>query len=248
MTFPVRFTVCSYNIWTTTRWPERKQALQRFTQQALPDLYCLQELQADSRQALDEVLAATHERVEDPFEGWTREGNLYWNTQMFERVEHGAEQIGIWEEFRRLFWARLRLKDGSGRTVFVSTAHFTWGGNPIELETERNVRVAQARQAVDALNRLQQPGEPQLFMGDLNDAGRPIQVLREGGFSDCFMPLGQMPVHTWPAMPTAKGPQQTIDWIMFRGAVRPMAAYIVDYYDGDLAPSDHKPVLATFAL
>jgi hypothetical protein len=29
-TFPVRFTVCTYNIWTHTRWPERRPALQRF--------------------------------------------------------------------------------------------------------------------------------------------------------------------------------------------------------------------------
>lgn len=247
-TFPVRFTVCTYNIWTSTRWPERRQALQRFAQHTLPDILCLQELIADSRAALDEVLFATHQRVDDPFEGWTREGNLYWNTNLFEIVEHGAEQIGIWEEFRRMFWARLRVKDGSNRTILVATAHFTWSGNPIELETTNNVRVPQSRAAVEALNRLQQPDEPQLFMGDLNDAGRPIAILREGGFTDCFNGMGRYSVATYPATPTANGPQQTIDWLMHRGALRPMSAGVIDFYDGDLAPSDHKPVLATYGF
>lgn len=244
---PVRFTVCTYNIWTNTRWPERKTALQRFAQTHLPDILCLQEVQADSRAALDDVLLPTHARVDDPFEGWTCEGNLYWNTRLFELVEYGAEQIGILEQYRRLFWARLALNDGSGETLFVSTAHYTYHGHPEAVASEKYVRMGQARATVEVLNAQARPGEAQLFMGDLNDQAEAVRILREAGLVDCFAALGRFPAATWPAAPTAKGGPQTIDWLMLRGSLRTMTAEVVDFYEGDLAPSDHKPVLATFA-
>ena len=246
--FPTRFTVCTYNIWTSTRWPERRTALQSFMVTQLPDIVCLQELQNDSKQALDEVLLPTHQRVEDTFAGWTHEGNIYWNKSLFELVDYGAEQIGILEQHRRLFWVRLRVNDDSGRIIFVSTAHYTWHGHAEALATEKNVRIPQARATIDALNRFAHPDEPQLFMGDLNDTTEPIRVLYEGGLVDCFKALGRQARHTWPALPTSHGPQQTIDWMLHRGAVRPLTAEVVDYYVGDLAASDHKPIIATYAL
>ena len=248
MTMPVYFVVCSYNIWTTTRWPERRPALQSFVKHHLPDILCLQELQADSRQALDEVLLPTHQRVDDTFEGWTREGNIYWNTQLFDLVEYGAADIGILEKFRRLFWVRLKIRDESQRTLFVSTAHYTWPGHVDEIGTGKNVRVPQARATLRTLIELRRQDELQLFMGDLNDHDYPIQLLLEGGLTDCFTALGRSPRATWPAAPTSPGAPVTIDWMMHYGNLRVKTAEVVDFYEGDLAPSDHKPVLATYAL
>lgn len=254
-TLPLRFTVCTYNIWTDTRWPERRPALQAFVRAHMPDILCVQELQSDSKAALDEVLSATHTRVEDPFEGWTREGNIYFNSTLFEIVEHGAEQIGICEEFRRLFWVRLRVKGDSGdsasnttndKSLLVSTAHYTWFGHVVPMETEKNVRIPQARATLETLARIGKPDEPQLFMGDLNDQGEPIRVLMNGGLTPNFMALGRYPAFTHPAIPTAVGAPCTIDWMMHRGAIRPMTAEVVDFYHNEIAPSDHKPVLATY--
>lgn len=247
MPLPARFTVCTYNIWTWTRWPERKDALQAFVRHHMPDILCLQELQSDSRAALDEVLGATHSRVDDPFEGWTCEGNLYWRNEFFELLEHGAEQVGILEPYRRMFWARLRVLDGSDRTILVSTAHLTWHGHPEALASEKYVRMGQARAVVEALNRLQRENEPQLFMGDLNDQTEVIRILHEGGLVNCFAAMGRMNGVTWPANPNIGGPC-SIDWIVQRGPIRPMTAGVIDYFLGDLAPSDHKPVIATYAL
>jgi len=246
--FPTRLTVCTYNIWTWTRWPERRAALQQFAATRRPDILCLQEVQAESLAALDETLGSTHDRVNDSFTGWSSEGNIYWDRSLFERVEFGAEQIGIIEEFRRLFWARLRVLDGTNRTLLVATAHYTWHGHQVALETEKNVRMPQARETVRALAELSHPDEPVLFMGDLNDTTEPIRILRDGGFADCFTSLGSAPINTWPALPTTSGPQQTIDWMMHRGPIRPINAEVIDFYHVDLAPSDHKPILATYAL
>ncbi len=248
MTLPVRFTVCTYNIWTTTRWPERKEALQSFIRFHMPDILGLQELQADSKQALDEILLTTHQCIEDPFQGWTVEGNLYWNKAFFELVEYGAENIGIFEEFRRLFWVRLRRRDESNRTLFVSTAHYTWPGHPKEQESNTNSRYLQAQATIETLNRMVPPAEPLLFMGDLNDSSRPIQYLRQNGLTDCFSGLGRSPKVTHPALPTATGAPIAIDWLFGRGPLKPMTAEVVDFYTGDMAPSDHKPVLATYTL
>ncbi len=39
-----------------------------------------------------------------------------------------------------------------------------------------------------------------------------------------------------------------MDWLMHRGAIRPLNAEVIDFYADDLAPSDHKPVLATYTF
>jgi hypothetical protein len=77
-------------VWTWTRWPERREALRQFAVMARPDVFCRQELQDESQAVLDDVLLDTHDRVKDDFCGWTEEGNIYWNRQLFDLVEYGA--------------------------------------------------------------------------------------------------------------------------------------------------------------
>src|SRR5690625_3714045 len=101
-----RFVACTYNLWKDERWPDRNEPLRRFITRHQPDILCAQELCLQSRHLLDQVLG-THQRVDDYFEGWTQEGNIYWNRSLFELVEYGAEEIGILEQWRRLFWVRL---------------------------------------------------------------------------------------------------------------------------------------------
>jgi endonuclease/exonuclease/phosphatase family metal-dependent hydrolase len=247
MSVPFRFTVCTYNIWTTTRWPERRDALATFASTVAPDILCLQEVQPNSLAALDESLPK-HRRVDDPFPGWSNEGNVYWRDDLFELVEHLTPDVGILEPLRRLFAVRLRLRHEPDVTLLVATAHFTWDGHEIVRSTHRNVRVAQAQATVDALDRHRRPAEPQLFMGDLNDATTPVRVLLDAEFADCFSAVGQTSSSTHPAQPTAAGVPSTIDWLMSRGPVRPLLGHVIDFYVGDLAPSDHKPVIAVYEL
>lgn len=243
---PKRFIVATYNIWGVNRWPEREEALRGFLQDVRPDILALQELRPETRAVLDEELD-DYERIDDPFEGWIREGNIYWQKGLFEKVEYGAEQVGILETYRRLFWVRLRVL-GTGRTLVVATAHFTWVGNKVERETHVNPRVNQAQQTIEALDRLVPEDEPLIFLGDLNEAGNAIRALREGGLTDCWRGRGTYPQPTHPAFPTAKGSPSVLDWQFYRGPLRPMVCEVVDYAKGDLSPSDHKPVLVAYGL
>lgn len=248
MSFPVRFVVCTYNLWNDERWPDRKEPLTKYLEYHRPDILGVQELRPVTRNLIDLVLH-THQRVEDPFEGWLQEGNIYWNTDMFELVEYGAEGIGIFEEFRRLFWVCLRFRGLEDQPpLFVATAHYTWTGNDLEIKEAINPRVAQARQTVAALDQLVSQTEPLLFMGDLNDFMHPLRILRQGGLTDSFTALGRDTSPTWPASPIAHGTPELDDWILHRGPIQPMTSEVIDFYYGDLPPSDHKPLVATYRL
>jgi endonuclease/exonuclease/phosphatase (EEP) superfamily protein YafD len=242
---PIRFVACTYNLWAEARIHERKAPLTRFLELHAPDILCVQELRPVTRDLIDATLSG-HARVDDPFEGWLRESAIFWNRELFALVEFGTEDVGMLEPLRRLFWARLRLEDGG--TLFVATAHYTWIGNATEQAGGPSPRYAQAQRTVKALNRLVPPSEPLLFMGDLNDFAHPIRLLREGGLMDSFGALNRYPRPTHPALPTAHGVPQTIDWMFHRGPIRPMTSEVVDFFADDFAPSDHKPILTTYRI
>jgi endonuclease/exonuclease/phosphatase family metal-dependent hydrolase len=250
--FPVRLSFVTYNLWNTMRWLERGPALKQFVDVFRPDVLCVQELRAETRSFLDDAMPL-HSRVQDDFPGWTCESNIYWNSHLLEEVEHGAEDIGIVEEYRRLFWVRLKLK-GENRTVFVSTAHFTYQGNARERETGLSPRVEQSHWTVHALERLVRDNEPAFFMGDLNDSYHPIWILHEAGYSSCFADLSVPCPPTSPCYPTVNMPagspllNRAIDWIVSNRHARTIAAQVPHFYYGDVGASDHWPVLAVYEI
>jgi len=243
---PIRFVVGTYNIWGTNRWPEREQALRAFLRDLRPDVLCLQEFRPETQAVLDDELSK-HEHVRDPFEGWTREGNIYWSTELFELVQHGAEEIGIIETLRRLFWVRLRVT-GTDSTVVIATAHYTWTGNKREVTEHVNPRIGQAERTLQVLDRIVPADEPVIFMGDLNEAENAIKTLLRGGLMDCWRGKNTIPHATHPAYPTVMGPPRVIDWQLYRGPIRPMVCEVVDYTKDALTPSDHKPLLVAYGI
>lgn len=248
MAFSFRFVVCTFNLWADAHWPQRRQPLEQFLNYHRPDILCLQEFRPVTRDLLDDVLA-NYAHVNDPFAGWLQEGNIYWNQELFQLVEYGAEDIGQLEEWRRLFWVRLRLRAEGEATLFVATAHYTWPGHEIEETRGTNPRLAQARQTVTVLNELVPESEPLLFMGDLNDDLHPLRILREGGLMDSFTALGRQSPPTRPPLPKLyEASPQINDWVLHRGALRPMTCDVVDFFVGNRPPSDHKPVLVTYEL
>lgn len=240
----------TYNIWNTVRWDVRERPLREFVGTFNPDILCLQELRSESRVSLDAALEA-HDRVDDDFPGWSTESNIYWKRDCFEEVEHGADEVGIAGGNRRLFWVRLRIT-GCERTLFVSTVHLTYQGNANERETGQSPRVAQTRRVIRALEELVHEQEPAFLMGDLNDPYLPIRMLLEAGFAHCFAGLGIPTEPTHPCHPTVnvapRHASQTIDWITANEHARPIAAQVPHFYHGDVAPSDHWPVLAVYEL
>jgi endonuclease/exonuclease/phosphatase (EEP) superfamily protein YafD len=200
---------------------------------------------------IDEELSG-HQRVEDAFPGWSGESNIYWNTELFSLLGYGTERIKEDEpeilRNRHLFWVRLAVK-GQERTLFVATAHYTPASMPKEREDGHNPRLAEARKTIFALDRLLTADEACLFMGDLNDALLPIRILRASGLQDSFSASGAPPRQTHPAIPTGRGMlPQLLDWQLHRGPLRVMNTTVVDFFDADFAPSDHKPVSTTYAF
>lgn len=241
-----RFVATSYNLWAEDRRAEREEPLRSYLRLTRPDVLCLQELRPWSRELLDGALP-DHARVDDAFEGWVREGNVYWSTAMFELVEYGAEELGQLSRLRRLFWVRLRHRQAD-RTVLVATAHFTWQGNPRERAEGISPRINESTRTVAALQQLAGDDEPVLFMGDLNDATNAIRVLRGAGLVDSFTACGAPLQPTHPARPTADGNPQVLDWQFHSGPVRSLNSHVGEYFLGDIAPSDHKPVVATYGF
>ena len=246
-TLPIRFTVMSLNLWANNRMPDRTEPIQKLLRLHQPDILCLQELRVTTRDLIDQTLS-NHDRIDDPFAGWIGEGNIYFNSEMFELNQYGAEDIGMYEADRRLFWSRLSLKGKKDLQLLAATAHYTWAGHPTERDGGVSPRYQQAQETVRVLAGITNQDEPILFMGDLNDYVHPIRILREDGFVDSFSGLGRTSPITIPAMPTAKGTPQTIDWIFHKGALQPMTSEVVDFFAGDIAPSDHKPILATYSI
>ena len=229
----------------TRRWEERHRPLERFLELNRPDVLCIQELSPEASRLITDTLPWIR-RVEDPFPAWSEEGNVFWNSDLFDLVEYGAEDIGQLAENQRLFWVRLAVE--SGATLVVATAHFTWAGNIREITEQINVRVGEAEAAAERLDDLVRPDEPVLFMGDFNDYIHPIRMLRMAGFDDSFMALGLEPVITFPAFPIPHQPPELVDWMMHRGPIRPTLTSVVDFYAQGFPPSDHKPVLTAYRL
>jgi endonuclease/exonuclease/phosphatase family metal-dependent hydrolase len=249
---PARLSIITCNIWLTERWPARAPALEKFLTLFSPDVLCVQELQRQTQEFLDGVLK-DYERVHDPFAGWTNESNIYWRKAPFDKIAHGAEDVGHAEPERRMFWARLQVKP-LGKPIFVATAHLTSPKHGQEPETGVSPRVRQLKRIAGALTRLVHEGEPAFFMGDMNDARHPQRILAEAGFVSCFAALGMQSPPTFQCYPTAgiePGAQsitEAIDLIVANKHARAIAASVPQVYAGDMAPSDHWPVQAIYQL
>ena len=249
---PTRLSIITYNIWLTQRWPTRAPALERFLTLFTPDVLCVQELQRPTQEFLDRVLNQ-HDRVHDPFPGWTNESNIYWSKSVIEKIDHGAEEVGHLEPERRMFWARLQLK-ALHKTIFVATAHLTAARNREESETGLSPRVRQLKRIADELTRLVREGEPAFFMGDMNDAYHPQRILKQAGFVSCFAALGMQSPPTFQCYPTANVQPdeptvtEAIDLIVANRNARAIAASVPQCYCEDTAPSDHWPVQAIYQL
>jgi endonuclease/exonuclease/phosphatase family metal-dependent hydrolase len=254
-----RVVIMTHNLWADSRWPEREPALRELLRVRPPDVLATQELRAFTRELVDEELIH-HARVHDDERGWEVESNIWWDERIFELVTFGTEDIGLNDELspreverlgddRRLFWVRLRHRSGQAPPLVVATAHYTFPGSELELTERVNPRIRQSELTIDVLERIA-PDEPCVFMGDLNEAWHTMRILRAGGLMDSFGALRMVPPPTWPTVPTwqeASAPW-VIDFQLHKGPIRPMATEVVEFFHGDLAPSDHKPVVTTYAL
>lgn len=254
-----RFVMMTHNLWGQRNWEQRRTVLASFLASRQPDVLVVQELAEPSRRLIDEVLDS-HERVRDDSDDWQSGSNIWWNTSMFTVLDYGAEGVGTATDERKVRWVRLAATqagsdtDELGDELVVATAHFTWPGDENEIAGASNSRIEQATKTVDLLARLCPEGTC-LFAGDLNEAHHPLRVFTGAGYDELFAALGTVSSPTAPVIPlerpTGSYPPlnvpRVIDFHFFRGAIRPATAEVADYFVGGVAPSDHKPVIGTYA-
>lgn len=258
MTTAVTFVAQTHNLWGDHHAIGREDAMRAMYERRAPDLLATQETRAWSRDLLDAVMPG-HRRVHDDFPGWERQSNLWWNSELFSEVEHGAEDVGIHDQDARLFWVRLRV-GGGDRTILWTTAHLSYSGNAVEVETGVNQRTPQARRIVQELARLGRLDEPVFLASDTNAIATAIWVIGNAGYIDSFSALNRQAPPTHPVVPNpfrdtvgtpkspVASPHKTIDYIFFRGPVRSRSAEVVEFFDKGISPSDHYPVASTFTL
>lgn len=249
-------TVMTYNLWGEWDLPTRSEPLGELMRRRQPDLLGVQELHPQLRTIIDEALP-NHSRVHGDEPGWATRSNLWWNTTVFEIEESGTRDVGILHEDSLLFWAKLRsivLPDAP--SVLLAAAHLTFPGHPLERETERSPRTEQAAAVGEALTELSPDGATFLCI-DINDYARPLWALYDRGYREPFGTLGRTSPITHPVTPRHDKPppwegvqtvEKAIDWIFYRGPAQPRTAEVVEFFHEGTAPSDHKPVMATFAL
>lgn len=245
---PERISIVTYNLWNVERWPEREPAMDNFFKTYNPDIFCIQELRNETMACLEQSLK-THDHVDDVIPGWSCESNIFWNRNYFEEVDHGLEDLKMQGKYRGFFWVRLKFK-GSDRTIFISTAHFTWQGNKKEIETGKSPRFQQCHDTIKYLKKLVKKGEPSFFMGDLNDPVVPHLFFPPARYSSCFKALNQLCPPTYPSLPTTGNivENQAIDWIFCSDNVITISASVPRFFYNGIAPSDHWPIHAVYQL
>ncbi len=249
------FTAMTYNIWGGWDLPRRTPALRDLLHRRQPDLLGVQELHPDSLAAIDEALPG-HERVHGAEPGWQTRSNLWWNAELFTAEEHGTRDVGLLHEDSLLFWVRLRMTaQPEAPPLLLASVHLTFPGHARERETDVSPRTREAEIVGDALQELRGEGAALLCV-DINDYARPLWALYDRDFREPFGVLGRTCPITHPVTPRLDRPspwadvqtvEKAIDWIFFTGPVRPHSAEVVDFFRDGVAPSDHKPVMATFS-
>ncbi|SEE30445.1 hypothetical protein [Ruania alba] len=249
------FVAQTHNLWGDHVAEQRRAPLDAMYRHRQPDLLATQEQRPWSRDLIDDAMPE-HSRVNDEFPGWATQSCLWWRRDLFEYVEHGADDVGILAPDARLFWVRLATADGP---ILFSVAHLTWSGHPKEQETGTNQRTPQAAAIARRLAELAD-GAACLFAVDINDIGPPNWEFGNNGFLDSFTALGRHSPVTHPVVPSGfeesvgtrlsplASPRKAIDWIFLRGPVRARAAEVVEFFHRGVAPSDHYPVAATLTL
>lgn len=245
---PGRISMVTYNLWNTECWSQREPALRKFLTTFNPDILCIQEIRNETIACIADSLPQ-HQYVKDEQAGWTCESNIFWNSNYFEKIQHGLEELDMPETHRGLFWVRLRLI-GSDKSLLVATAHFTWQGHQDEVETGFTQRNQQIRQTIQYLKDIASDDEAVFFMGDLNDPVLPRRLFPEAGYESCFKELNLLSPPTFPALPTTDdiGENQTIDWIFSNAKATALSASVPQLYYQHMAPSDHWPVQAIYQL
>jgi len=242
-----RVSITSLNLWNTEFWNQREACVVSFVQTYQSDIFCFQEVRAESLAVLDYALPS-YQRIEGKELGWKRESTIYLKKDFCEVLEFGLFSLDMPEKYRGLFWVRIQLV--SGKEVIVCTMHLTHQLNADEVRTGCPYRHQQAHEAVRYLNRFGNTC-PVIICGDFNDPVHPSRIFHEyGNFQDVFSLLGLPAPLTFPCpfLSTELYLVEAIDKIMIRGAIRALIATSPHFHMPGQVLSDHWPVMTMLEL
>ncbi|MFT4196535.1 MAG: endonuclease/exonuclease/phosphatase family protein [Pseudoxanthomonas sp.] len=250
MTFNVRVPVDT----GPRAWEARRDLMARTIAEADPDVLGTQELVP--RQAAD-LLARLHAwawvgRGRDGGQGGMEEHmGLFFRRDRLQLLDSGDFWLSATPDVpgsiswghpypRMVTWARFRRRaDGATFTLFDTHLPYR--------EQDEDARLRGARLILQRLAQLP-ADEPFVLTGDFNTTpASPVHAALTAVLADAWLtaPRRQGPELTFHDF-TGK-PDRRLDWILFRG-LRLLEARTLDTHQGDVWPSDHFPVLATFEL
>lgn len=232
----VELTVATFN--TYVQAPDEAHVVD-LVDRVDPDVLLLQEVFPDRQEALEDALAdrLPHTMtVQSPGVGGVMVASRH------PIVEERAVTTGN-DDVRATAVAVL---DVDGRPVQVVPVHLrspcpTCGASLTDrLTLEGESRVVEMATILGALER----GMPAIVGGDFNSSERSsaYRTLASAGFDDAHRSAGSGPGFTWPADGRLPWPVVRIDWLFSRDLVA------VDEWVDEAGPSDHRPVVATFAF
>jgi len=247
----IRYTILTLNAWKTngkpTFWNKRRPIMVDFFKKYSPDIACIQEHHPDIQKAILEGVPK-YKFINDSFEGWENQSNIYWNKELFTEIDHGTYDIGHSDDNRRLFWVKLLTNNKN--KFFVSTAHLTWQGSELYRNSNIDPRILESTNISIKLKEMS--NLPLLFTGDMNCGFFPQKIIKTINMQDCFTGLELPLKKTHPARPSAVKEElmadQVLDWIFYNNKIKPIMATIPEKMYKNLSEpvSDHLPVYFIF--
>jgi endonuclease/exonuclease/phosphatase family metal-dependent hydrolase len=142
---------------------------------------------------------------------------------------------------RIVTWARFR--EASGREFWFYNTHF-----PHRAEQDAAARLECAKVIAADIERRVPEGADVILTGDFNaTADSDVHELLTRPLTDSRAAAGKKLgiENTWSGW-TGEREGRRIDWVLYRGALRPLLNETIEFHRGDRYPSDHYPVFVEF--
>ncbi len=251
LTFNIRYGTAQDEVHS---WEHRKDSVLAVIRDSVPDVVGLQEALDFQNEYLADRLAPQYSFVGEGREGGIRGeyASILYRSDRFFLTRAGRFWLSdtpdipgsmTWADLPRLVtWIELRGRKGDPAVLVLNT-HFAHNSETARLLSARLIR--------DRLKDLTAPGVPVVLMGDFNcTPGSPPHelLIREAGFGDAQSELAVPPRGTFHGFTGVAHGGQPIDWILFRGGIRPIEYRVREGEFLGQLPSDHYPVFARFSI
>ena len=236
-------------------WIHRKDLCARVIASQSPDIICFQEMWAEQFADLSAAFSDYEwTALVDEATGRRPMNAIFYRREAYTRISSGGYWLSetphvpgtkSWEStcVRQANWVRLE-DQATGLHFRVINTHLDHIG--------QLARENQARMIVEDSNAY--PSDfPQILTGDMNcDTTNPaIAAFKAGGWRDSYGAIHgtENPGHSFHAF---QGPRFVskigkMDWVFWRGKLKPLDSRVIMDAEGDRFPSDHYFVSATFA-